>query len=92
MELFGTAGGRARQQFHELCWARETWTRGCYAGFFGPGGWTAFGDVLRRPDGRVFWASAETAVEAHGSMDGAISAGERAAREAQASLPVRIAS
>jgi monoamine oxidase len=90
-ELFGEQAAEPAQ-FHELCWAGETWTRGCYAGFFGPGGWTAFGDVLRRPHGRLFWASAETAVEAHGSMDGAISAGERAAREALASLPARVGS
>jgi monoamine oxidase len=80
-ELFGAPAERP-DQFHEKCWAREQWTRGCYAGFFGPGGWTAFGDVLRRPLDRVFWASAETAVFAHGSMDGAVAAGERAAREA----------
>jgi monoamine oxidase len=79
-ELFGEPAA-SPGQFHELCWAGEQWTRGCYAGFFGPGGWTSFGDVLRRPVDRIHWASAETAVVAHGSMDGAIAAGERAARE-----------
>lgn len=86
-ELFGP---RAAQpvQFHERCWAREQWTQGCYTGYFGPGGWTSFGEILRRPEGRLFWASAETAVHAHGSMDGAVSAGERAAQEAIALLGV----
>jgi monoamine oxidase len=83
--LFGPRAAEPTQ-FHERCWAREQWTRGCYAGFFGPGGWTSFGETLRRPEGRLFWASAETAVHAHGSMDGAISAGERAAREALATV------
>ena len=86
-ELFGPRAAEP-VQFHERCWAREQWTRGCYAGYFGPGGWTSFGETLRRPEGRLFWASAETAVHAHGSMDGAISAGERAAREAVALVGV----
>jgi monoamine oxidase len=84
-ELFGPRAAEPTL-FHERCWAREQWTRGCYAGYFGPGGWTSFGDTLRRPEGRLFWASAETAVHAHGSMDGAVSAGERAAAEALASV------
>lgn len=86
-ELFGPRAADP-VQFLERCWAREQWTRGCYAGFFGPGGWTSFGETLRRPDGRLFWASAETAVHAHGSMDGAVSAGERAAQEALAAVRV----
>ncbi len=89
VELFGPDAARP-EQFHEVSWAAERWTRGCYAGFFGPGGWTAYGDVLRRPYGPLFWAGAETAVEAHGSMDGAISAGERAAREVLAKVPARV--
>jgi len=86
-ELFGPHAANP-VQFLERCWAREQWTRGCYAGFFGPGGWTSFGEILRLPEGRLFWASAETAVHAHGSMDGAISAGERAAQEAVAAIGV----
>jgi len=89
-ELFGPRAVEPTQ-FLERCWAREQWTRGCYAGFFGPGGWTSFGETLRKPEGRLFWASAETAVHAHGSMDGAISAGERAAAEALASVGVAAA-
>jgi monoamine oxidase len=89
-ELFGPRAAEPTQ-FLERCWAREQWTRGCYAGYFGPGGWTSFGETLRRPEGRLFWASAETAVHAHGSMDGAISAGERAAGEAWASVAAALA-
>ncbi|HEY3190099.1 MAG TPA: flavin monoamine oxidase family protein [Solirubrobacteraceae bacterium] len=76
-------GARAAEpaRFIERAWAEEEWTRGCYAGYFGPGGWTAFGDVLRRPVGRLHWAGAETATLHHGSMDGAVAAGERAAAE-----------
>lgn len=88
-ELFGPQASEP-SQFLERCWAREQWTRGCYAGYFGPGGWTSFGETLRRPEGRIFWASAETAVHAHGSMDGAISAGERAAQETLRFMGARV--
>ncbi|NYJ02952.1 monoamine oxidase [Nocardioides thalensis] len=86
--LVALYGDRAStpQQLHEQCWAREQWTRGCYVGYFGPGGWTSFGSALRRPVGRIVWAGAETATHGHGSMDGAVTAGERAAEEALAAL------
>jgi monoamine oxidase len=66
----------------ERSWADDPWTRGCYGGFFGPGGWTEFGPALREPVGRLHWAGAETATVWCGYMDGAVSSGERAAREA----------
>ncbi len=49
-----------------------------------PGMWTEYGATLRAPIGRIHWASTETATEFCGFMDGAISAGEGAAREAMA--------
>ncbi len=79
-ELFG-ARAATPEQLIERSWAQEEWTRGCYAGYFGPGGWTACGDVLRTPVGRLHWGGAETATLHHGSMDGAVLAGERAASE-----------
>jgi len=84
-ELFGRRAGNADRVI-ERSWAEEPWTRGCYAGYFGPGGWTAFGDVLRRPVGRIHWAGSETATIHHGSMDGAVLAGRRAAGEVLARL------
>ena len=78
--VFGAAAGRP-EAFVERAWAEEEWTRGCYGGFFGPGGWTEYGPALREPVGRVHWASAETATVWCGYMDGAVSSGERAARE-----------
>ena len=41
----------------------------------------SFRRVIRDPHGKVFFAGTETAVEWCGYMDGAIEAGERAARE-----------
>ena len=67
--------------FHELDWSLEPWTRGCYSGHFGTGGWTAFGPALREPVGRIHWAGTETAAWQAGYIDGAVSSGERAAAE-----------
>ncbi len=85
-ELFGERARRP-ERLIERNWTEEEWTRGCYAGYFGPGGWSAFGTALREPVGRVHWAAAETATIHHGSMDGAVLSGERAAREVNALLP-----
>jgi monoamine oxidase len=67
-------------------WASEPWTGGAYSGFMTPGGWTAFGDVLREPSGALSFAGSETAVEAIGYVEGAIESGERAGTEALARL------
>jgi monoamine oxidase len=85
-ELFGPRAANPTQ-FLQQDWASEPWTRGCYAGYFGPGGWRDFGATLRQPAGRLHWAGTETATEAQGSMDGAVRAGERAADEVLARLP-----
>jgi monoamine oxidase len=87
-DLFGERARRPRRLI-EQSWSDEEWTRGCYAGYFGPGGWTACGAALRAPVGLVHWAGAETATIHHGSMDGAVLAGERAAAEVLQALPAR---
>ena len=46
-----------------------------------PGVLTQFGRALRAPVGRIHWAGSETATVSHGSIDGAIRSGERAAAE-----------
>lgn len=77
---FGPRAGRP-EQYLELDWSKEPWTRGCYAGHMAPGAWTAFGSALREPCGLVHWAGSETAVRWAGYMDGAIESGARAAGE-----------
>ncbi|MGB8330110.1 MAG: FAD-dependent oxidoreductase, partial [Polyangiales bacterium] len=69
----------------EKDWATDPWITGCISPLT-PGVLTAGGDHLRKPSGRIFWAGTESAVRWCGYMDGAISAGARAAAEAQASL------
>ena len=78
--LFGAAAG-GPDEYVERNWAAERWSRGCYGGAFGPSGWTDFGPALREPVGRVHWAGTETATVWNGYIDGAITAGRRAARE-----------
>jgi monoamine oxidase len=42
---------------------------------------TNFGPALRAPVGRIHWAGTETSPAFHGSINGAIESGERAAQE-----------
>jgi monoamine oxidase len=83
--LFGPRAARP-DRFVERSWAEEEWTRGCYGCYMTPGGWTNFGDALRAPIGPIHWAGAETATVWNGYMDGAVGSGERAAREALATV------
>ena len=68
-------------EYVERDWAAEEWSRGCYGGRLGTGGWTGYGEALREAVGRVHWAGTETAEVWNGYMDGAVRSGERAARE-----------
>lgn len=67
-------------------WAEKEWTRGCYNANPGPCGWIHFGSALATPVGPIKWAATETALEWSGYMEGAVDAGERAAREVLADL------
>jgi monoamine oxidase len=62
-------------------WASMPWIRGGASVALGPGAWTGYGPALRAPVDRIHWAGTETAIEQWGSMDGAISAAERAVHE-----------
>ena len=77
---------RAPQEYVEVSWAEEEYSRGCYAGFLQPGVLTSYGEALRAPIGRLHWAGTETATEWNGYMDGALQAGERAAWESLSAL------
>lgn len=65
----------------EKNWAEEEYSGGCYVSNFPPGVLTQFGEEIRRPFLKTFFAGTETATYWAGYMDGAIQAGERAARE-----------
>jgi monoamine oxidase len=72
--------------FHEQDWAAEEWTHGCFMAHLPPGVLTQYGRVLREPCGLVHWAGTETSTVSHGSIDGAIRSGYRAADEILAVL------
>lgn len=65
----------------EKDWQADPWSGGCYVGVMGKGVMTKVGDALRAPVGRIHWAGTETATRWAGYFDGALEAGERAARE-----------
>ncbi|NED50353.1 amine oxidase, partial [Micromonospora aurantiaca] len=79
--IFGPAAARP-DDLVEYDWSADEWTRGCFCGVLPPGAWCAYGPELRTPVGRVHWAGTETATRWSGYLEGAVTAGERAAAEA----------
>ena len=80
VKRFGPQAAQVRD-YVEQNWAAEPWTAGGMMTHFPSGVLTTHGPALRAPCGRVHWASTETAERFFGCIDGAISSGERAARE-----------
>jgi len=80
VEFFGPQAATV-QEYVELDWSEEAWTRGCYGAHFPCGVWTQYGPALREPVGRIHWAGTETATVYVGYMDGALQSGARAASE-----------
>ena len=77
---FGEEAG-AFQEYRELDWGAEPWSRGCPVGGLPPGVLTHSFAHLRKPEGRIHWGGTESATEWIGYMEGAIQSGERAADE-----------
>uniref|UniRef100_A0A8C5JEH0 Amine oxidase n=1 Tax=Junco hyemalis TaxID=40217 RepID=A0A8C5JEH0_JUNHY len=67
--------------YEEKNWCEEQYSGGCYTAYFPPGIMTQYGRIIRQPIGRIYFAGTETATEWSGYMEGAVQAGERAARE-----------
>ncbi|XP_071478580.1 amine oxidase [flavin-containing]-like [Diadema antillarum] len=65
----------------EKNWMEEPYIGGGYVGYTVPGIITKYWKALREPIGRLYFAGTETATKWSGYMDGAVQAGERAARE-----------
>jgi monoamine oxidase len=70
----------------ERRWGTEAWLGGGPTAAPGPGGVASYYVQVVEPVGPVHWAGTETARRWAGHMDGAVSAGERAAREVAAEL------
>ncbi len=63
-------------EYLERDWMAEEFSRGCYGAHFTPGVWTAYGEALRTPIGRIHWAGAECSPVWNGYMEGAVRSGE----------------
>ncbi|HKR63374.1 MAG TPA: FAD-dependent oxidoreductase [Thermoanaerobaculia bacterium] len=72
---------RAVRWYHEVEWAQQRWTRGGIFAHFPSGVLTTFGATLKEPCGFIHWAGTETSSAFHGSINGAIESGMRAAEE-----------
>ncbi|KAM6447064.1 amine oxidase [flavin-containing] B-like isoform 2-T2 [Liasis olivaceus] len=80
-KVLGTQEALHPVHYEEKNWCEEQYSGGCYTAYFPPGIMTQYGRILREPAGRIFFAGTETASEWSGYMEGAVQAGERAARE-----------
>jgi monoamine oxidase len=82
-DLVRAFGPKARTpvEIVEQHWPGEPFTRGGPVAVSAPGALTALGPALRAPVGPLHWAGTETATEWCGYLDGALSAGIRAADE-----------
>ena len=78
--LFGPKARHPRR-YVEYDWTAQPFVRGGPTACTTPGALSEYGAHLRKPRGRIHWAGTETAVRFYGYMDGAITAGERAASE-----------
>ncbi|UGS37259.1 flavin monoamine oxidase family protein [Capillimicrobium parvum] len=73
--------GPAPVEVHLFSWVGDPWSLGCGTGL-GCGTLSTVGPSLRAPIGPIVWAGAETGLPQNDWIEGAISAGERASREA----------
>ncbi|KAJ3592724.1 hypothetical protein NHX12_007851 [Muraenolepis orangiensis] len=80
-KVLGTEEALHPVHYEEKNWCEEQYSGGCYTAYYPPGILTQYGRVLREPVERVYFAGTETATEWSGYMEGAVQAGERAARE-----------
>jgi monoamine oxidase len=73
--------------YTEKDWCRDQFVRGGYEAYATPGAWSAHArHGWREPIAALHWAGSETATKWNGYIDGAISAGYRAAQEVQWAL------
>jgi monoamine oxidase len=73
-------GAAEPNEVYGFGWLSDSWSTGCSVGL-PPGVLSTVGSALRRPIPPVFWAGEETGAPQNDWMEGAVSAGERAAVE-----------
>lgn len=85
VERFGEQAA-APKYYEEIQWADEIYSGGGIFAHLPPGVWTRYGHLLHQPLDRVHFAGTETSSAGHGSINGAVESGERAASEVLAAL------
>jgi len=80
VKRFGSDAADVRL-YEEVEWADQQWTQGGMFAHFPTGVLTNYGSLIQEPVGRIHWAGTETSSAFHGSINGAIESGERAAKE-----------
>lgn len=68
-------------EFHAQDWVADPWMRGGPVLVLPPALLSRAGAALREPCGRIYWAGTEAAAKWTGYMDGAVRAGEAAAKQ-----------
>ena len=71
-------------EFLVFNWSDQSWTSGAFTNYMPPGVWTSFGPAWREPVGKIFWAGTEVSDRWPGYFDGAVRAGQAAAKDALA--------
>ncbi|XP_060090152.1 amine oxidase [flavin-containing] A-like [Heteronotia binoei] len=80
-KVLGTEEALHPVHYEEKNWSTEQYSGGCYTAYFPPGIMSQYGRIIREPAGKIYFAGTETATKWSGYMEGAVQAGERAARE-----------
>ncbi|KAL0934553.1 flavin containing amine oxidoreductase [Colletotrichum truncatum] len=78
------------EEFFYHSMAEEEWASGCPFATPAPRMWTSLGEWMRKPIGAIHWAGTETSTKHFGYMEGAVFAGQRAAREVLEELKWKI--
>jgi monoamine oxidase len=79
VHYFGKEAANPAEFFH-FNWNAQNWTTGAFTAYMPPGVWTAYGEGWREPVGDIHWAGTEVSDRWPGYFDGAVRAGQNAAR------------
>ncbi|KAF4463585.1 flavin containing amine oxidoreductase [Fusarium albosuccineum] len=86
--MFGKEALQPNEFFYHSM-LHEEWSAGCPLASPPPGITTSYGEWIRKPVGPIHWAGTETSTRFYGYMEGAVTAGQRAAREVIEALAVK---
>ncbi|KAI3379742.1 hypothetical protein SNEBB_004395 [Seison nebaliae] len=79
--LFDTDAALEVVMYDERYWANRPWIGAVHGEYFAPGVLTKYAKYLRRPHNNIHFSGNATAIRGYGKLEGAITSGERSARE-----------